>query len=128
MRELFRRLNVFAVLARIERKIDRIMAQDDDLTAAVSALTASVSAEAADISTLLAGSPAANDPAVADAITRLDALKASVDSQDATIKAKLPEPPAPAPVPASEPAPATEAAPAAPAADAPAPAAETPAT
>jgi hypothetical protein len=94
MRGLLAWLNVPATLARIERNTRIIMSQDQDLATAVSDLTTSVSTEAADIATLLQSSPVAtSDPAVANAITKLQALKTSVDAADADIKAKIPAAP-----------------------------------
>ena len=91
-----RERGLFAYLERIERKQDRTMAAIDDLNNAVVALqgeAAAVEQAVTDLVAAVAASSAANDPAIATAVTNIntvtEGLKASAASDPGA-------PPAPA--------------------------------
>jgi len=85
-----RQLSTSAKLDLILEKLEKLMAQDDDLTAAVVALTGKVDGlekAIADEIARINATPAASDPVVASAIANINGLLAGLQSSTDAVNA-----------------------------------------
>ena|ERR1700687_5713885 len=80
-------------MGEVFERLDKIMSQFDDLSAAVASVQSDVRAVSADVVTVI-GLLSAPVPQVAAAIAALGQVKSDLDATDASLKAAIPVPPA----------------------------------